>query len=156
MVDPDNRRPVDYARCREMLERLRRREAESRGRLLRELTADPLQDEMKLYVTYRALAFRKANRDLFARGEYLPLRAAGPCAAHICAFARRMGGRWAVVVAPRWMSRVTEWRDTRVELPEGAPGEWCDALTGAARGELRLSELLRLLPVALLGSGETV
>src|SRR5262249_10239656 len=71
MVDPDNRRPINYERCRALLEDLRRREADDPGRLVRELAADPLQDEMKLYVTYRALVFRKSERELFARGEYL-------------------------------------------------------------------------------------
>jgi (1->4)-alpha-D-glucan 1-alpha-D-glucosylmutase len=107
---------------------------------------------MKLYVTYRALAFRKSERELFARGEYIPLRAAGACASHVCAFARRFGENWAVVVAPRWMSKVTEWGDTRVELPDHAPGDWRDVLTGARRTSLAMGELLSAFPVALLAA----
>jgi (1->4)-alpha-D-glucan 1-alpha-D-glucosylmutase len=152
LVDPDNRRPVDYAACREMLENLRRREAEDLDELVRELAADPLQDQMKLYITYRALAFRKANRELFARGEYIPLRVEGACARHICAFARRLKDRWAAVVAPRWMSKMTEWGDTRVELPDGAPATWVNALTGAKREDSRVAELLQQFPVALISN----
>jgi (1->4)-alpha-D-glucan 1-alpha-D-glucosylmutase len=153
LVDPDNRRPVDYNVRRGMLEKLRRREAEGRIRLVRELAADPLRDEMKLFVTFRALEFRKSNRELFARGEYIPLRAAGSYADHVCAFARRLGKRWAVAVAPRFMSKVDkagDWGDTRVELPEGAPTDWRDALTGLIPLGWRLAELLAEFPVALL------
>ena len=60
-----------------MLETLRRREGEDASALIRELAANPLQDEMKLFVTYKALQFRKSNLELFARGEYLPLYARG-------------------------------------------------------------------------------
>jgi (1->4)-alpha-D-glucan 1-alpha-D-glucosylmutase len=153
LVDPDNRRPVDYGVRKSMLERLRRREAEGRIRLVRELAADPLRDEMKLFVTFRALEFRRSNRELFARGEYIPLRAAGSYADHVCAFARRLGKRWAVAVAPRFMSKlgdVADWGDTRVELPEGAPTDWRDALTGLIPSGWRLAELLAEFPVALL------
>ena len=154
LVDPDNRRPVDYGLRRAMLETLRRREAENRIPLVRELAADPLRDEMKLFVTFRGLEFRKSNRDLFARGEYIPLRAAGACANHVCAFARRLGERWAAAIAPRWVSKVTDWGDTRVELPEGAPTAWRDALTGLIPAGWRLAELLAEFPVALLsGAG---
>jgi (1->4)-alpha-D-glucan 1-alpha-D-glucosylmutase len=150
LVDPDNRRPVDYALRREMLEKLRRREADERIALIRELAAKPLKDEMKLFVTHRALGFRKANPTLFARGEYIPLRAAGACARHICAFARRHESRWVIVVAPRWMGSAAEWGDTRLELPEGAPDSWTDVLTGIIPAGFRISELLAEFPIAMV------
>jgi (1->4)-alpha-D-glucan 1-alpha-D-glucosylmutase len=150
LVDPDNRRPVDYKRRMALLESLHRRDSEDRISLVRELAAHPLQDEIKLFVTYKALEFRKANRQLFARGEYLPLRASGQFAANLCAFARRLGDRWALVVAPRWMSQVSDWADTRVELPQGAPAEWRDVLTGLTPAGLRVAELLAEFPVAML------
>jgi (1->4)-alpha-D-glucan 1-alpha-D-glucosylmutase len=135
-----------------MLETLRRREADDRIALVRELAAEPLRDEMKLFVTYRALEFRKANRELFARGEYIALRVTGSCANHICAFARRLGDHWAVAVAPRWMSKVAEWGDTHLELPTGAPTEWRDVLTGLVPHNWRVADLLAEFPVALLGA----
>ncbi len=150
LVDPDNRRPVDYKVRRQMLETLRRRDGEDRIGLVRELASQPLRDEMKLFVAYHALELRKANRELFAHGDYIPLRVLGACAHHICAFARRWQEQWAVAIAPRWMSKVTEWGDTRVELPEGAPKEWRDALTGLIPGGWRIAELLAEFPLALL------
>jgi (1->4)-alpha-D-glucan 1-alpha-D-glucosylmutase len=152
LVDPDNRRPVDYKRITGMLEVLRRRDAEDRIGLIRDLAANPLQDEMKLFVTYKALAFRKSHRELFARGEYLPLRAIGACAAHVCAFARRLGTQWVVAIAPRWLSKVKDWGDTRLELPEDAPTEWRDSVTGLIPASWRIADLLRVFPVALLST----
>jgi (1->4)-alpha-D-glucan 1-alpha-D-glucosylmutase len=154
LVDPDNRRPVDYGRRTAMLEALRRRDGEDRIALVHELAADPLRDEIKLFVTYKALAFRKANGALFARGEYVPLAARGACAAHVCAFARRLENHWAVAVAPRWTHELEDWADTELAMPEGAPAEWTDVLTGLVPAGWRLSGLLAEFPVALLsGTG---
>jgi (1->4)-alpha-D-glucan 1-alpha-D-glucosylmutase len=150
LVDPDNRRPVDYKRILPMIETLRRRMAEDRVGLIRELAADPLRDEMKLFVTWRALEFRRAERELFARGEYLPLRAEGLYARHVCAFARRWESQWAVAVAPRFVSKIEDWGDTALLPPEGAPAEWHDALTGLIPPGWRIKELLAEFPVALL------
>ncbi|MBZ5726439.1 MAG: malto-oligosyltrehalose synthase [Acidobacteriia bacterium] len=152
LVDPDNRRPVDYRRRIALLESLRKRESEDRIALVRELTADPLQDEMKLLVTCRALAYRKANREMFARGEYLPLAARGACAAHVCAFARRWEAKWVVAVAPRFTSRLDGWQDTELVLPQEAPSEWEDVLTGLIPGSWRMADLLAEFPVALLAA----
>ncbi len=154
LVDPDNRRPVDYTLRRQMLEALRRRDAENRIALVRELAAEPLRDEMKLFVSYRGLEFRKANRELFALGEYIPLRAAGACANHVCAFARRWKQHWVAAIAPRWMSKVAEWGDTRVELPEGAPAEWADVLTGLILKSWRIADILAEFPVALFANAD--
>ncbi len=150
LVDPDNRRPVDYAKRSAMLEELRRREAEDRPALVRELAAEPAREEMKLWITYRALAFRKRHADMFARGEYLPVTASGSRARHVVAFARRLENEWAVALAPRWTSQMEDWGDTEIVLPEGAPEEWCDALTGVTLASRRVAELLEVFPVALL------
>jgi (1->4)-alpha-D-glucan 1-alpha-D-glucosylmutase len=151
LVDPDNRRPVDYKRRAAMLDDLHRREGEDRIRLIRELAADPEQDEMKLFVTWRGLDFRRTHRELFARGEYIALAATGRWAHHVCAFARRLAERWAVAVAPRWTTRITEWDDTALVMPEGAPAEPRDCLTGLTASSWRLADLLAEFPVALLG-----
>jgi (1->4)-alpha-D-glucan 1-alpha-D-glucosylmutase len=152
LVDPDNRRPVDYKRRQAMLDDLRRRESEDRIALVRELAADPQREEMKLLVTYRALQFRRTHSELFSRGDYIPLYARGECASHVCAFARRLGERWAVAVAPRWTSRVAEWGDTEIVLPDDAPSEWSDCLTGLIPRSWRIADILAEFPVALLGA----
>ncbi len=151
LVDPDNRRPVDYSRRSAMLDELRRRQSEDRIGLIRELAADPQRDETKLFVTYRGLDFRRMRPELFARGEYVPLETRGSSAQHVVAFARRLDGQWAVAVAPRWTTRVVEWGDTEVVLPSGAPPEWSDCLTGLTPSSWRVGDLLAEFPVALLG-----
>jgi (1->4)-alpha-D-glucan 1-alpha-D-glucosylmutase len=149
LVDPDNRRPVDYKRRIEALETLRRRMADDRIPLVRELAADPVRDDSKMFVTWRALEFRREHRDLFARGEYIPLEVTGSCAPHVVAFARRLDRQWVVVVAPRWTSRVQEWGDTQIRLPEGAPEEWTDTITGLVASGWRVGDLLAEFPVGM-------
>jgi (1->4)-alpha-D-glucan 1-alpha-D-glucosylmutase len=135
LVDPDNRRPVDYA---------------IRARLLAELdTLDVDQvlaraDEglPKLLVTSRALRLRKARPDAFA-GSYDPLDVTGAWADRVVAFGR--GGE-VVTVVSRLTMHVDDWKDTAVALP---PGEWRDVLTGAAVTGGAVADLLRF-PVALL------
>ena len=153
LVDPDNRRPVDYKRRTALLESLRRRETEDLPAMVRELAADPQQDEMKLFVTYRALDFRKSQRALFAHGEYLPLVVRGACAEHLVAFARHLEDRWAMAVAPRWTARLDDWADTEIVLPVDAPADWRDVLTGFAPSSGHVSEVLKEFPVALLAAG---
>jgi (1->4)-alpha-D-glucan 1-alpha-D-glucosylmutase len=147
LVDPDNRRPIDYRRNIAMFDTLRKRENEDRIALIRDLAADPQQDEIKLFVTYKALQFRKANPDLFARGLYVPLRAGD----RVAAFGRNHGNRWAVVVAPRWTVPLGDWGDRELPLPELSEGEtWTDALTGLIPATRRLADILAEFPVAML------
>jgi (1->4)-alpha-D-glucan 1-alpha-D-glucosylmutase len=143
---------VDYKRRIAMLEDLRKREALDSMVLIRELAANPMLDEMKLFLTYKALDFRRANHALFAGGEYLPLHARGAYARHVCAFARRSGGQWAVAVAPRWTARLVDWSDTELVLPDGAPGEWREVFTGLIPASWRLADLLAEFPVALVAN----
>jgi (1->4)-alpha-D-glucan 1-alpha-D-glucosylmutase len=153
LVDPDNRRPVDYRLRAGMLDELRRREAEDRIALIRELAAAPERDEMKLFVTYRGLAFRSGRRELFARGGYIPLEVRGACARHVVAFARHLDDQWAVAVVPRWTVANTDWFDTELILPPAAPLQWTDAVTGLDPATMRLADLLGEWPVALLMNG---
>jgi (1->4)-alpha-D-glucan 1-alpha-D-glucosylmutase len=162
LVDPDNRRPVNYALRTSLLETLKRREAEDQAALLNELVEHWEQPGIKLYLTYKALEFRRSNPDLFQTGDYLPLPAEGCGKQHVCAFARRCGDRWAVTAVPRLTTglqcrppdlRSTDWRDTVLLLPDAAPARWRDVLTGAviqvAPG-VALQSLLGAFPVSLL------
>ena len=136
LVDPDNRRPVDFTLRRRML-----------GALDGDSPADGLDAE-KLLVTSRALRLRRDHPDWFA-GSYTPVLADGTAAGHAVAFLR--GGN-AVTVAtrlPAGLRRAGGWAGTAVTLPAG---RWRDALTGATHTgtKLLLSALTSRLPVALL------
>jgi (1->4)-alpha-D-glucan 1-alpha-D-glucosylmutase len=140
LVDPDNRRPVDYQR---------------RQRLLAALDTNPDQtafggglDAEKLLVTSRALRLRRDHPDWFA-DSYTPLAAEGPAAGYAFAFLR--GGHAVTVVTrlPAGLRRRGGWADTALPLPEL---HWRDVFTGVRHAGLRppLDELTRRLPVALL------
>ncbi|HLI82739.1 MAG TPA: malto-oligosyltrehalose synthase [Bryobacteraceae bacterium] len=154
LVDPDNRRPVDYHRRTAMLEELKRRETQDRTALIRDLAGNPATDEMKLFVTYKLLNARRARQKLFTQGNYIPLAAHGPHAQRVVAFARALPdeGLWAIAIAPRWPAGLDDWGDTELAPPEGAPNEWEDALTGSHAASWRIADLLREFPVALLQS----
>jgi (1->4)-alpha-D-glucan 1-alpha-D-glucosylmutase len=104
LVDPDNRRPVDYGRRRELLADLQERIGQA-GDDLTTLTAELLaclpDGRVKAYVTYQTLRFRREHENLFIRGAYLPLEATGGRYDHVCAFARSTGNEVILVVVPR-------------------------------------------------------
>ena len=126
LVDPDNRRPVDYEVRRQALKSLQHR---------------------KIRVVKAALQLRRARPDTFLRGGYHPVLAAGTAADHVVAFVR---GDDVLVAVTRWTVHLEQsgWGDTVVSIPEGG---WTDALTGAVvTGVVPAAELFAELPVALL------
>jgi (1->4)-alpha-D-glucan 1-alpha-D-glucosylmutase len=130
LVDPDNRRPVDYA------ERAARLRALDAG----EPPGD-LHDE-KLLVTSRALRLRRTRSELVT-GDHEPLVTGSP---HLLGFVR--GGSAATVVT-RWPNGLSAWGEETLTLPDGP---WRDALTGAVHdgGQVLARDLLAMLPVTLL------
>ena len=175
LVDPDNRRPVDYALRARLLDELDRRSSgEGAERLAADLMRTPDDGRVKLHVMRAALQLRRARPELFTRGSYEPLDAVGDAARHVFAFARRHGDAAAVTIVPRLpltlMRGSTDapvgaapWGDTVVvRLPtELVSARWRDALTGAevpsgtldATPSIRVADALKTLPVAVLVSG---
>jgi (1->4)-alpha-D-glucan 1-alpha-D-glucosylmutase len=165
LVDPDNRRPVDYELRARLLSELASRVASgpaARAELAREVSAPgALADgRAKLLLLREALHARRDDPELFVRGEYVPLHAEGPHAAHVVAFARRTADRVLLCVVPRLVGRLLdegEGRlpcDARVVVPAELRREYVDVVTGAHRAGdvLELGELLSDFPVALLSS----
>jgi (1->4)-alpha-D-glucan 1-alpha-D-glucosylmutase len=104
LVDPDNRRPVDFALRSRLLDEVDRAFSAGgaeRGDLLRHLAESPGDGRIKLHLTHRLLATRRERADLFTRGSYEPARVEGPAARHVFAFMRRLGAEAALVVVPR-------------------------------------------------------
>jgi (1->4)-alpha-D-glucan 1-alpha-D-glucosylmutase len=177
LVDPDNRRPVDYTTRRALLAELKALapyRAETPGDRARALL-EPLDDgRAKLYIIWRALWLRRQWPDIFARGAYLPLAVEGARAEHLCCYARCSDTDAVLVVAPRWFARLLGndtalplgddlWRDHWIE---GAPGHgrYLNVLTGESvsantrhgRAWLAAGAALRNYPVALLIAGPNV
>jgi (1->4)-alpha-D-glucan 1-alpha-D-glucosylmutase len=94
LVDPDNRSPVDYELRKTMLEDLRKRKSEMPLQdLAKWMTINKDNGMIKLYLIFQALHYRRDNRDLFDRGEYITLEVIGEKADNICVFARRVQTR---------------------------------------------------------------
>jgi len=101
MVDPDNRRPVDYQKRVRLLDELKGEGSRDRIALVSALVDQWRDGRIKLFVTRTALEIRRANADLFAEGDYLPIGAKGRVKDNVCAFGRRKSGRWVLAVVPR-------------------------------------------------------
>jgi (1->4)-alpha-D-glucan 1-alpha-D-glucosylmutase len=160
LVDPDNRRPVDFAARMASLE----------GSALDALAANWQDGRIKQAVIARVLAVRRAAPRLFAEGSYQPIDVEGPLARHILAFARVLGGQIAIVVACRLTFGLLaedalsiqrlRWSGTRLRLPaECRSAQLCDAISGtefAGQPSGEVTAMLARLPVALLVSSELV
>ncbi|MEO8217057.1 MAG: malto-oligosyltrehalose synthase [Acidobacteriota bacterium] len=163
LVDPDNRRPVDYELRERFAEALR---SDGRGslELSRQLSQEWQDGRIKLFLTLRALAFRQNHAGLFNSGEYLPLSCEGPRSRHLVAFCRRHGAAWSVTVVPRWMRGLISprsltapspiWEGTTLLLPGPAPSEWKNIFTGETCVKestgLALGTILGSFPIAIL------
>jgi (1->4)-alpha-D-glucan 1-alpha-D-glucosylmutase len=164
LVDPDNRRPVDFDRRRALLASLEGPDAPSAEALAAHLT----DGRAKLHLIRRALGLRRADPDLFERGDYRPLPVGGPQAERLCAYARTYAGRAVVTLAPRLLAPLVPpgdeaadpfaddgWSSTFVDIPAVA---LCDRLAGGeltaseSRGRYTLpaAEVLRRFPAGLL------
>jgi (1->4)-alpha-D-glucan 1-alpha-D-glucosylmutase len=169
LVDPDNRRPVDWALRRRLLEDLVKEIEGSQdlAGLARSLLESREDGRVKLYVTRQALALRRVRAALFERGEYRPLGAQGPLAEHVCAFARVAEGEVALTVVPLHLAgRRTEapplgpdyWGATWLPIADDLGARFGNVLTGetveveeTAEGRgLALGRALAGFPVALL------
>ncbi len=167
LVDPDNRRPVDYMHRQALLTALQAAWANAPGRIdLSRTLLEHLEDgRAKLHLTWRALQLRQQFPALFQDGDYRPLDASGRHAEHVCAFARGHEARHVVTVVPRLVYRLAEgadpvgervWSDTAIEVPAR---HWENALTGEVlqageNGRLAISDVLAHFPVALLVAAE--
>jgi (1->4)-alpha-D-glucan 1-alpha-D-glucosylmutase len=136
LVDPDNRRPVDYESRRRMLRELDRLNVD-------QIVARGEDGLPKLFIVQRALRLRNVLEDF---GEYRPLWASGPKASNLVAFER---GGDVVVAAPRLATSAGNWEDTHLELPEG---RWSNQFTGEEfdGGRAEVGRLLARFPVMLL------
>ncbi|TAK06273.1 MAG: malto-oligosyltrehalose synthase [Candidatus Manganitrophaceae bacterium] len=126
LVDPDNRRPVDYPLRIRRLEEIKKEMMSDLPSplLIQRLLREKEEGLIKLFVTWRALNCRREHRRLFLNGAYLPREAAGPAREHLIAFSRRLNGEHLIVAAPRLLVSLID----RSEDPIGAAWEGSDLL----------------------------
>jgi (1->4)-alpha-D-glucan 1-alpha-D-glucosylmutase len=164
LVDPDNRRRVDFAKRRDLLRDLDR--SESRGvNAEQELWRAPEDGRVKLFLTSRLLGRRVEERELFARGTYCPLVVEGPRSGNVVAFARRWQDRVSLTMTGRFFTQLGDdplqpptremWGDTVVRVPpDWAVGALEDVFTGAALhpsdARIGVAEAFAAMPYAVL------
>jgi (1->4)-alpha-D-glucan 1-alpha-D-glucosylmutase len=173
LVDPDNRKPVDFKLREAILKRLKRRiegPRKNRAATAKALLRSWKDGMVKLYVIRTTLNYRRENRALFREGDYTPLVSEGRFGENVCAFARRRDGKTAIVVVPRLVTRISRdldkpplglavWENSCIAVPDQiAEDAFHNVLTSetisvakaAGRRTLRLGEIFANFPVALL------
>jgi (1->4)-alpha-D-glucan 1-alpha-D-glucosylmutase len=174
LVDPDNRRPVDFARAQNLLSDLATifPDEVPSGPNLATLLETLADGRAKLFVTSRTLRFRRQHPALFSEGDYEELAVHGEAEQHICVVARSLAGENLIAIAPRFFASFpagneapcpeisgTKWGQTHLCLPENSgTATYRNIFTGAnhqtsqeaGQDILLVAPLLREFPVALL------
>ncbi len=166
LVDPDNRRPVDYTSQRHLLDEMESAlvDPAARGAAAARLLEQWTDGAIKLYVTTLGLRLRREHPKLFLEGEYVPVPASGARSEHVVAIERSFEDHAVVAIAPRLSSSLTStehpwplgepsWGDTTVALSDLAGRDLLNIFTGnrfRAAESLLVAELLQAFPVALI------
>jgi (1->4)-alpha-D-glucan 1-alpha-D-glucosylmutase len=173
LVDPDNRRPVDYAHREKMLSSLRDELAggTTRAELAWRLFDEPEDGAIKLYLIWTLLNHRRAHLPLYAHGVYRTLEAEGDRKGNVIAFGRQREGHFALAIAPRLVAGLmgeeaqippvgpAVWGESRLLLPEAiGPRRWRNLVTDTivdvqdadGRLSLFLADVFSIVPLALL------
>jgi len=134
LVDPDNRRPVNYDDRADLIA------AFDAPTNFKKLWEDRFSGKIKMWLTKTLLKIRKSEAEVFERGAYIPLQVQGKYSQHICAYARQYKQQWLITVVPLGFAKCCKnqnveadnfnWEDTQVLLPDEAPLGWQNLLTG--------------------------
>jgi (1->4)-alpha-D-glucan 1-alpha-D-glucosylmutase len=168
LVDPDNRRPVDFKKRKRLLTEIDNTFASDPLGLIEELLANCRNGRIKLFLTAQALRTRQSHAVLFQHGSYIPLAVSGRFKAHVIALARTDEKHCSITVVPRFLTGLIQenqkplgnrvWHDSRIMLPEKATSRWKNIFTQEslrASAALKTGHILRHFPCALLTREET-
>lgn len=148
MVDPDNRRPVDYS--------LRRRSLDDNAS---KIWANKFNGGIKQWLLHTLLKERRLNQDLFTDGQYIALQTAGTYRTHIIAFGRKFQNTWYLSIAPIGLAVINgnengfDWKDTTVILPENLIGNFENVFTGKKGklcGSIQVADAFEKFQLALI------
>lgn len=165
LVDPDNRRPVNFEQRQTDLNQIQSGIQTNVLELIADLLSTQEDGRVKLFLLFQALQARCAYPSLFQDGDYQPLVVEGRFKHHIIAFARNDGHSTLLTVVPRFLTRLVQpgeyplgqeiWQDTCLQLPSGKTAQWKNLLTSqtiTSDQQLWVGEALQHFPVALLVS----
>lgn len=172
LVDPDNRRPVNYRQRKALLEEITRhsRNSEAMASWLKEMLETPTDGRAKLYLIWKLLQLRRDHHELFRDGDYQPLACEGDKAEHLCSFARRWEKQVLISITPRLFVRLMGgatclpcddevWGDTLIQAPEATrkqtyknlfTNETVNLISHNGENFFRASELFTAFPVTVL------
>jgi (1->4)-alpha-D-glucan 1-alpha-D-glucosylmutase len=169
LVDPDNRRAVDYGVRARMLQQIETAPKERLAELSRELAGNMQDGRIKMYVTWKMLRLRNESPEIFRTGKYTPLQPVGDNAQHVIAFTRSVADARVLVVVPRLSAQLAGsqlrlptgtqvWGETAIQFPDSAETSFRNVLTGEEvpldRAEnlavLKVASALSEFPVAVL------
>lgn len=165
LVDPDNRRPVDFALRQKYLTEIQQHIQADLSGFIPRLLETKEDGRIKLFLTIQALKTRTTYLEVFQQGTYIPLEVEGKFQDHIFAFARRTDQTTSITITPRFYTSLVEpdtypigeqiWSDTCLKLPTETSSTWRDTITNQtiqANGSLSIGQALQHFPVALLVS----
>ncbi|MCX2575168.1 malto-oligosyltrehalose synthase [Pedobacter sandarakinus] len=158
MVDPDNRRPVDFKRRHELLDSFN-------DPVFKHLWANRYTGEVKLWLVQRLINIRKFHRQIFEKGDYIPLSVSGKFKRNVMAYARKIQEEWIVCVVPLGLATLLaeadnlhtfDWENTQIIIPEGAPANWVDLVSDKSVSKdilldgISVDQLLKESPIGLI------
>lgn len=165
LVDPDNRRPVDYSNRQDILKVLKQKTEQDIEALVSHLMETPEDGRIKLYLTARLLNFRRERALLFQEGDYVPLEVQGEKTSHVIAFSRHKDNQHLIVAVGRFYTQLSDqplnmlvsevWKDTRLVIPGELQGNYRDILSGSSiqtsqQQGILLSQAFAKLPLIVL------
>ena len=164
LVDPDNRKEVDYDHRLRLLQEMQHDHQAGAAEMIRSLSRKPFDGKIKLWLTHTLLKLRRENPDLFENGAYLPLKVEGKYRRHVLAFARQWHSQRLIIAVPlitgglsqkqegEYLSEI-DWSNTRIALPAQLQTGWKNLLTLESRessGNIPVAEIFSEAPVGLL------
>lgn len=163
LVDPDNRRPVDYHKRLSFLQEIKQRCSQDILSLIEDLKNSFVSGQIKLFLITQVLRTRQQNLGVFQSGAYTPIKTFGSYSDHVIAFGRNYGQTILITVVPRFLTDLIQpgdfplgdqiWGDTVIEIPEEWGLNWTNSITQESlpRGRrLNIGQIFSVFPVALL------
>ncbi len=163
LVDPDNRRRVDFEGRAKLLAEIMNKESRGDPSFFTELLRHAENGRIKMFLIHKVLWARRRHRQIFEEGDYLPVNITGPQKDHVIAFARKSGKGMAIAVATRFVTSMTSpaqlcigeniWKDTSIIIHKGISNFWLNVITGEkinSSNKLLVGHILNKFPVALL------
>ena len=163
LVDPDNRRPVDYEKRKAFLAEIKRKVEGDILCFISEMMDSPEDGKIKMFLIYQALKARGEHLEIFQRGDYQKVPVLGSLKDKIVAFSRNWGDRTAIIIAPRLLTDLIKegeyplgeqvWQETRISVASGSSYVWKNVITDReiqSEDTLWMRDILSDFPVALL------